>query len=300
MNEQYEKRILQLLQGGIGVGVPFLHGGNVFFVDGLNGNNLNDGLSPDSPWLTITFALTRCVADNDDIIVVIDCWQQEPAWPVAVNVNRVHIIGVDVENGKYPRMAPPADTAVFNMACEYFEIAGFSLGAGATHAPIEFNASLGRGRIHHCWLGYTEAAQDGIRIAALVDAPELLIEDCVFGALLTRDGIRLDGNSTRTIIRNNLIRRVPGIGIHCRTNGSDIAAITGNSIMIALGAAAGAAITLLLGVGNALISGNIVAEDGANPGNNPYRDLSTGVAGTNLNAWGPNYSGIALTFPVFV
>lgn len=277
-------------------------GGDVYYVDGLAGLDTNPG-TRDLPFQTITYALTQCVADHDDYIIVLDCWQQEPAWPVVVNISRVHIIGLDVKNGKYPRMTPPGNTAVFQLgAAGYFELAGFGLGSGAAHAAIEWAAGVneGRGIIHAMWLGWVAAGQDGILIPATSDAPEIEISDCFFGTALTRDGIRIEGNATRGVFQKNLFREVGGVGLNALKDGSDLGAILENRFKVAKGAAQGSAISLALGVGNAVVIDNKAAEDAENPGNNPYQDFSTGAVGTTLNAWGANYSGNVLVYPAVV
>jgi len=271
--------------------------GKVIFVDGISGADSNPPDDPAKPLKTIAYALGLCRNDKDDYIVVLDCYQQEASWPIVVDKSRVHIIGLDVGNGKFPRMAPPGDTAVFQVGDKgYFEIAGFSLGAGAAHACIEVEAGgvEARGILHDLWLGWTESGQDGILVPDNTDAPELEIADSFFGSGLTRDGVRLAGNSTRGIIRRNLFNKVGGIGINALKAGSDIRAILSNVFRCA-DAADGEAITLAAGVGNAVIDDNRAAEGAVAMTNNPYRDLSG-----SLNAWGANYRSNALILPAVV
>ena len=82
--------LLSQLFGNV-LGIP-TGAGNVFWVDGINGNNANSGTRPDQPWLTITYALTQCVNEHNDYIMVLDAWQEPAA--VDINVTRVHIIGL--------------------------------------------------------------------------------------------------------------------------------------------------------------------------------------------------------------
>ena len=267
--------------------------GRAFYVDGISGLDSNPPDNPLKPLLTIAQALSLCRNDKDDYIIVMDCWQQD-TFPIAVARSRVHIIGLDVGNGMYPRMSPPADTAIFSLGAKgYVEIAGFSLGAGATHGCIEWEVGVieGRSRLHHLWLGWTETGRDGILVPNTADAPELEVSDVFFGAGLTRDGIRLEGNSTRSIFQRSLFRKVGGIGIHGMKNGSDIAAILGNQFMVA-DVADGEAITMEAGVGAALIDDNRAAKGAVAVAKVPFRDLSGG-----LNAWGTNYVSEALALP---
>ena len=279
--------------------------GRVFFVHLFTGLNTNNGIDPSSPFQTITYALSQCVAGRNDYIIVLDAWQGEPAYPIDVNVSWVHIIGLDFGNGGPIWMSPTGDTALFTVGnAEYFEIAGFNMGGGGTHGVIEGDPPVapaqGRGIIHHCRFGWDIAAQDGIRVLGTKDLCIMDIHDNLFGGLLTRDGIRLDGTSTRSLLHHNLFRDIPGIGIHCQMAGSDIGAIQWNYFKTPKGGAVGAAITMLLDVGNALITDNRATEDAENPGNSPYKDFSTGVVGTTLNAWAANYSGNVLVYPTVV
>jgi len=93
-------------------------GGEVFFVNGYGGlgNDNNNGRTPDQAWSTLTYALSQCVADRGDIIVVLNYWQ--PAgeiWPILVDKNLVHIIGMAQPNLPYSAIHPPADTACFQL-----------------------------------------------------------------------------------------------------------------------------------------------------------------------------------------
>jgi hypothetical protein len=279
--------------------------GRIFFVAAA-GNNTNNGVDPGTPWATITYALTQCVANRGDYIIVMNNTSpNEPAWPIAINVQAVHIIGRWGEAYPSPTLVPTTNNAVFQLNTDWVEIAGFELGAGAAHGCIESPAgpsTNGHWWIHHCAFGYIVAlttGQDGFWGHNTHDAPQCVIEDCIFGSALTRDGIRIEGNATRSIFRNNIFRLVTGIGIHCIQNGSDIGAILDNNFKCPDNAA-GEAITMELGVGNAMISGNRAGQAAAAMGNNPYRDLSTGVAATSLNCWVMNYDGIVALIPAVV
>ena len=266
--------------------------GKVVYVDGIAGADPNPPDDPAKPLKTIAYALGLCRNDKDDYIIVLDCWQQD-TFPIAVDKSRVHIIGLDVGNGKYPRMAPTGDTAIFVVGEKgYFEIAGFSLGAGAAHGCIEVKTGVteARGKLHSLWLGWTESGQDGILVPDNTDAPELEIAGCFFGKLLTRDGVRYAGNSTRGVARNNVFRRVGGKGINMLKNGSDIGAILDNVFSIP-DAAAGEAISAAAGAGAALIAGNRAGNLKTDPANNPYVDV------TPSNDWVANHAGNTLTFP---
>jgi len=196
---------------------------------------------------------------------------------------------------------------------QHYEIAGFELGAGDDATPciesIAGPGTAGRAWIHHCsfgWLNGVLEAQEGILIHNTFDWCMSVVEHCLFNGLiaatagLTGDGIRIEGNATRSIFRNNLFRFRNNAGqvcIHCIQAGSDIGAILDNGF-ICPDAAVGEAITMEVDVGNALIAGNRAGQAANAMTFVPYRDLSTGVPATALNTWVENYSGMAMVYPV--
>ena len=285
--------------------------GNIFFVHGFTGLDTNDGLTPATPFLTITHALTQCANDHDDYIIVLEHWQEV----VAINVTRVHIIGATKNPTQaFVQMNAAADTPIFTVTAlsNHCEIAGFSFGGGATHAGIENVAGTPMHlHIHDCMFGHSFAGdtpQDGIRIG--VNATNLRVENCIFlgvdaegGGTLTRDGIRFTsgGIPLGGSFKGNIFTGIPGVAI----NIVQVAANSGGFIIednrfmaeIADAQAAGWAITLQ-GPGTVkgcLIAHNFASQTGDDTGNNPYRDLSTGVLATCLNGWVANYAGNVLS-----
>lgn len=264
--------------------------GKIFYVDGTVGSDNNPPDDPTKPLLKIATALSLCKAGRDDVIVVIDCWQQD-TFPITIGVDRVHILGLDADNGKYPRMEPPGDTAIFLINAEYFEIAGFSLGAGANKGCIEWAGSKGRGIIRKCWFGRTGSAKYGLRVVAAIDPPEMIIEDCLFGSGITDDGISIEHNMTRGIIQRNLFR-VGAVGIHV-DNTMALGEILDNRFVCSADVD-GRAITL----DATCTDGVFIDRNSAHIGdtlmaNNPY--LDSAAAGSNH--WGVNYQGNTLVLP---
>ena len=280
--------------------------GKVFYVDAAVGSNGNDGDDPKRPLLTIQYALSLCVNYRDDYIIVLNTnGGASESFPITVTKSRVHIIGLDVLNGIYPRLSADVygDTAAF-LLCEatsdatggeggYFEIAGFRISGGATHGAIEFptvvpaGATLkGRGVIRNNWIGRVHAAQDGIRIPAVTDVPELVIEDNVFGAAITRDGIRVEHNSTRTIIRRNLFR-VGVIGIN--VPGHIASGWILSNRFVCSSVLAGTAITLTNSDG-IFVDDNRAQIGKTAMGVIPYVD-------GGANHWGVNYQDIVAVLP---
>jgi len=270
--------------------------GKVFFV-ASGGSDVDSGINPNTPFASITYALTQCVADRGDYIYVLDnVSANEAAFPVALNVTRIHLLGLSSEAYPYTRLV--ADTVNNTLeigSVQHYEIAGFELGGGDnTVACINSIAgpnTAGRAWIHHCTFAVllgVLACNDGIHIENTFDWCMSVVEDCYFCGSgisdgIARDGIRIEGNSTRGIFRRNIFRQVQGSGIHCIQNGSDIGVIQDNIFRVPDNAA-GEAIYMELGVGNAIIVGNRAGTDDAIPASNPFRDSS--VASPNqLNAW---------------
>jgi len=286
--------------------------GRVFFVQAFTGDNGNKGTA-DEPFATITYALSQCSDDRNDYIIVLDAWQE--AMPIAINKTRVHIIGLGTTpNHPYVMLNASADTAIFTVtaASNNCEIAGFSFGGGATHAAIENVGGTPMGLyIHDCVFGHSFAGntpQDGIRVG--LNATNIRVEDCLFlgneaegGGTLTRDGIRFAGagDPLGGAFKGNTFLGIPGVGL----NIVSVAANSGGFIIennkffaeIADAKAAGWAITLQGAaiVKGCFVCGNVASQTGDVTGNNPYRDLSTGVIGTCLNGWTNNHAGEALS-----
>ncbi len=297
-----EKSIYQMLLG-MAWGIPALHIGNVFFVHGNTGNNGNTGRTPDDPWRTILYALTQCVNEHDDYIIVLDHWQE--AWPVTISKTRVHILGVS-SNPTHPFVClnAAADTAIFLLtaASNNCEIAGFDFGGGNTHAGIENVAGTPMGPfIHHNRFGH-EFAQDTPRdgIDVQLNATSYNISDNFFcgsfvgKGTLTRDGIRIaNGAVSRLgVIERNTFIVIPAVGIHLLTLARGTK-IQDNRFTTPEGAN-GEAITLEAGTLGCLVDGNHAMSGGDNAMTFvPFRDLSTGPPVGSGNDWGQNFAGAA-------
>lgn len=285
--------------------------GRVFYVQAFTGNDANEGIDPAAPFATIAHALTQCVDDHNDYIIVLDAWQE--AMPIDIDVTRVHILGLSISpNHPFVMLNATADTAIFTVTAlsNNCEIAGFSFGGGATHAAIENVGGTPMGLyIHDCEFGHSFAGdtpQDGIFIN--VNATNLRVERCTFlgneaegGGTITRDGIRFLGGGIPLggVFRDNVFTGIPGVGINivavAANSGGFI--ICGNMFFaeIADAKAAGWAITLNATVKGSLVAHNFASQTGDDTGNNPYRDLTTGVLATCLNGWVANYAGNALS-----
>lgn len=276
--------------------------GFIFFVNHFTGLNTNDGLTPQTQFQTITYALTQCVAGRDDYIVCTDVWDAEPAFPVDIAIPRVHILGLS--NPELPQpwctMNGGGAASVFHFlaAADDSEISGFQcINPGGAGIQLDAVPALW---IHDMGFGETGAIQDGI-LGLVNDAPSFSqIERCRFGWQLTRDGIRLPSPTKTVIRRNNFNSLAGGIGIHLGTGpGVGIVGdIMDNSFFAQIGLALPDGWAITIENGGAHITGNRASrtgDDAAAAAPNPYRDLSTGVLITCLNGWSDNFDGLVLS-----
>jgi len=290
------QRASELVQAG-------LPGGKVFWV-ASGGSNDNDG-SPDYPFLTITYALSKCTAGNEDTIYInSDYWQATgETWPISVNKTNVHIKGVNYgPTGYGPTIKPTGDTAAFDMvsAGAGSEICNLALAGGATAACIELEGT-GHFWIHDCMFGNADngAGAYGILSTQGTVNAECVIEDNVFhGDLanvpgkLTENGIQAIGTN---LFRHTIIRRNYFLGLAV---GINLGSAAGLSILdnkfVCADSGDGEAIALATGARGCMVDGNVVMNGGdAAMTQQPYVD----VAATNKNHWGVNWTSNAVDLP---
>ncbi len=291
--------------------------GNMYYVDSRSWGtaaDTNSGITPDEPLATLAAAYAKCTSGAHDYIICIDGYDNDTAT-LTVAKTGLHIIGVDGSNHRAPfvwlKVAGTGAAAVFTLQggdAANVEIAGFTLGADASHPCITTAAgtstNLIYGHIHHCSFAATGdvafVAQDGITgYSNGLGLDGILVEDCYFGYELTRDGIRFI-NFYDGMIRNCTFEMSAYMGIRQIATGAARGNpdIIGNRFKQKIPALdAGSAIYITDG-GGALISGNVAAENADGTcDNNPFFDGSTGTADTSLNAWADNYKGYALAVP---
>lgn len=73
---------------------PIVTTGNVFFVDD-SGSNSNDGLSPDSPFSTLDYAVSRCTASHGDVVILMP-GHAETTTAVGIDVAGVRVVGLGI------------------------------------------------------------------------------------------------------------------------------------------------------------------------------------------------------------
>ena len=296
--------------GGLAAALP-VGCGNVYYVNGGSDGpvvDTNDGLTPESPKQLLQSGIDLCTSNNNDVVVVLNYGGNAralEAWPVEVNKDMIHIIGVGSVAQKWPVvsvLAPAAgDTAnpALLVTADRVEIAGLELGGGDTAGCVHVGDDGGTWTawIHDCFFGVTGdgVGQDGILVPAGVAAPFLTVTDCEFGLFLTRDGIRADANMTRARLgmpgHGNVFKAVPGISINLAAAVTQ-PSIIGN-IMFLPSDTAGKAITLGAAVLGAHVHGNFANFGDADMAANPYTDSAAGDA----NNWILNYQGITAVMP---
>ena len=267
--------------------------GRVFFCDLFNGNDNNNGIDPNTPFSTITFALTQCLANRNDYIYVMDGWNE--ATPIALNIARTHIIGIGNPNLPFVQMTEDGgNDAIFvltNNGGDEVEIAGFSLGGGNAHGGIECAGgnTTDRAWIHHNTFGSSNAGDTplyGVHISAAMSARDWLIENNEFqgtsiaGGTITASGI-LISNSMQHRIRNNIFKQVisPAVSLS-----ATMIEVSGNRFSNPADVAGGA-ITLDAGCTLCEILANLAAfGETAGALANPFLDN----AGANANTWAGN------------
>jgi len=271
--------------------------GKVFFVGGPNASDDNEGSDPQRPLSKIATALALCSDGGHDYVFVQDYWDND-AFPVAVNKQCAHIVGLGNGNpmGIWPLMNCGAAVGLEIGAAGFIEIAGLSIITDATHACLESVAGDVRAHIHHMAFGVHGAAQDGILSISGGELARTLVEHCVFGMALVRDGVRVYSPSWSFFI-NNIFREYGGIGINLYgPSAGRLGGIINNRFFKSQAGDVGCAITIIAAQ-MGIVTDNVAAEDGANPGNNPYQDTSGTGTPNQANAWGLNYSGNAAVYP---
>ena len=266
--------------------------GSVFYVDGT-GPDTNNGLTPQTPLASFKAALALCTNQRNDTIVVLDYWAAGTEdWPIVVDKEMVHIIGVPGSGGPWPQVNPPGDTAAFSVTALGVEIANLSVNGGATHGAIEIGASVWGIEIHHCWFGEAGTAQDGIRDVAPFDAVYWHVHHNHFGSGLTRYGVAILHNATRGTVSDNVFHANADV---CIRVVSDFAEgwILNNTFGL-LADVAGGAITLdATCVGGVTVRGNGAHFGDTAMAQNPYLDSAAGGS----NHWLLNYQGIVAVLP---
>lgn len=280
--------------------------GTVFYVDGTSGLDTNNGLTRDTPLLTVTAALAKCTNSKGDVIQILRNSPTSPpateTFPIAVNKANVTIRGI-----LSPRGAMLSDSGIgshtqnkacFEIGAHYVTIEDLYIGVdnlGSNGGIIEFNGtnSYFGTTIRRCTFDTQYISAYGIYLP--YDQPYLLVEDCVFGradiAGFTTAGISI-GNCTGGMIRRNVFNGVTGVGINIGAGCGNLTVLDNRFLLDT--ETEGDAITIALGAVGNVFDGNRGYFGNTNdPAANPFKDGS----GASDNHWGLNYKGITATYP---
>jgi len=285
--------------------------GDVFWVDGVAGSNANDGLSFAAPKLTFKAALALCTSNKNDHIFVLDYWQ--PAgedWPIVVDKNMVHIIGIGGQTHPYPSIHPAIDKAAFQLTSsgQYGELANFTIGGGNSHGGIEMGneGQVDGFHIRDCIFGHQWF---GTPLNGILDPASgtrggygCRIERCTFMGDLANCKGKITGNAIDLLPNTDAMAWRDLRIVDCLFKGTAIginlmrafdAEILNNKFVCA-DAAHGEAITLQSACRGCMVDGNVAMNGGdAVMTNEPYRDLATGAN----NHWGVNWTTNAVDLP---
>jgi hypothetical protein len=288
----------------------------LFYVDGVNGANTNDGLTPGEAFLDITYALSQCTDEHNNYIIVLEYPADgsppgTETYPIAVDIDRVHLIGAAYphsEGDKFAFLGATDDNEIFSIQGKWVEIAYFKLSGGTNHAAIEFGdtpVNCKGAAIHHCQFsektGTVGNAAHGIWMETnnTLGGNWCYIAYNKFYPQITSYAIRFESNPAYPVIHNNWFIKPGDIAIYVNSGGA-YGEITDNSFSLASDTT-GLAITFTAAAVGVpwWIDGNR-AHYGSTPmTQNPYRDIGV-IPGPLENNWGVNWVGAAPTMPVTV
>lgn len=284
---------------GSNIGAELVPGaGSIFYVNSAaNGAaDANDGLTPELAFLTIDAAIAACSGTTHDYIFVIQHDDGTETYPIEMDVNYVHLIGLTSVARPLPRLRAQADLDVIDLTADYCEIAGLAIDNGAdayTNTLIDLTAGASANHIHHNWLSWFFWGYN--LISLVTNSDNNLIEHNMCGAHgWANIGIQIDGSSGRCIIRDNVfILNGYDTGVRCiQNNSANATQIYRNDFMVP-DSAAGEAITCSAGSVRTLVTNNTCSSGTIAMAFNPYRDLGAGH-------WGLNHVDVTPTLPVTV
>lgn len=269
--------------------------GQVWYVNGASWNAPvgddvnNDGLSPLTPFRSITHAVSVCNDDQMDTIIVLDHWQPDTeVWPIVVDKSCTSIVAY--AGGSYNRwvvIQTDENEACFSIQADAVRIVDFTMVAGVDHPCVEFSDAKARIGIYGCtFWGGQRGVEWGVNEAGF----GIEIADCVFLSALTAGGIEV-ANSPMCMIRNNVFIRPGGICISI-VGAASYTMILNNRMAIDSDAA-GRAITLAAGNTEIVVDGNSAFWGESKTANNPYVDS----CGADVNSWGMNHWANTHTLP---
>ena len=108
---------------------------DIFYVNDAarGGADTNDGLTPNSPFLTITYALTQLSGTREPYIFVARTTLVSETWPITIDAPYVHLIGTMDQASPTPAIRPQDDNHGLVLAAGGIEVAGFLFSLSLIH-----------------------------------------------------------------------------------------------------------------------------------------------------------------------
>jgi hypothetical protein len=270
-----------------------------------DGSDNNGGQNPNDPLLTMTYAISKCVASRYDAVVVM---QESPStatsgetFPLVVDKAGVLLTGL-YSRGLISDSGFGADAVnedCISISANHVAIENLYLQCytGSSTSSVIGNAASSTARygitIRNCWLGLQTSSLYCIYTGAAADWPYLLVEGCTFGApnaANNTDAISLY-NASFSVIRNNLFFGSSSYAIKLGTQCGNVS-ILDNKFKL-YSDIDGAAIYASSGSSDNFVDGNHAMHGIADTTNDPYWDAN----GDDSNDWCLNYVGNDIEYP---
>ncbi len=265
------------------------------------GDDGNNGLTPHTPFLTITNALAvagalpALIEREVYIFVARTSLGDEAGWPIVINQAYTHLIGTLDQASPTPAIRPVGNFHGLELAAGGIEVAGFLFSADKADTNACIYSAAGQqwmNHIHHNFFAWDSEAHDCIRIDN--QQQQISIHHNYFGAHgFDGYGINASTPAGRTLIEDNVFlvkgREMDGVGgiIMLPVSG---AGVIRNNVFTVPDNAVGEAIDLTGGQ-DQLVTNNYAMEgNDAVVTNVPYRD-------TGASHWGMNYANDTLQVP---
>ena len=183
------------------------HPGNIWFVDSGaagGGDTTGHGRNPDSPFLTLDYAIGKCTANNGDVIYVMPGHAETLLTAITCDVAGVQIVGLGVGLNR-PQFTVAANIDGITITADNVTLANlyFNEGTAAHTANINVAAANVVLRGIHMDAGVREI--DAITVTA--DGERLTVEDCSY--VVTANGpddfVLFEGVVDLPVIRRNYL-----------------------------------------------------------------------------------------------
>jgi len=229
--------------------------GKVWFVDGTNGSDSNDGLTPTRAFATIQAAVTEQIANTTSLGDIIYVFPGSYAESVTGNLTKVQIIGLDCGGAAHAASIRPTAGSAYNgemMEAAFRNIMFLSSSSSVKTLPAVLIGYMGYSVIDNClFIGRDGTCVTGLQLGP--EADNATAAKCDYSAITNnvfstffgqaqsfQYGIRL-GSTTSTnaavkqmwhslIANNRIMATTTGIHLGCGDGKMDGTVIDGNYI----------------------------------------------------------------------